>query len=112
MALKQVFAANETSTTTSTIAFKNKTHASVNLVTFMCKGDFDGAHAKLQLGASLSSGTIVWNDIASTTLSASGLVNLEVADGYNLRAVLYGMSATASQSTSVDGWIAAGTYIR
>lgn len=112
MALKQIFAARETSTTSETISFKNKTKASVNLVTFMLKGDFDGALGKLQIGASLSSGTVVWNDIASTTMSASGQVNVEIADGYNVRAVLYAMSATASQSTSVDGWIGAGTYIR
>lgn len=87
-------------------------HNSVHIATFMCKGDFDGAHAKLQIGASTSAGTLRWNDIASTTLSADGVINVEVAPGFYIRPFLYGMSAAASQSTSVDGWLSFGAYVK
>lgn len=108
---RQVFngaSLSTSATNTSTYQLTGALRANVvNLITFMAVGQFAGAQVKLQIGATLSGGALAWLDLASTTISTSAVVNIEVAGDWAVRPHLYSASAGA---TSIDAWIAVGQY--
>jgi len=110
MALRQVYAAGSASTSAATSfpIYLGRSVASngVNIVTLAVAGQMAGAQVKLQLAPSTAG---PWFDIASTTVSTSAVINIEIADGFYIRPHLYSVSAGV---TSVDAWIGIGSYSR
>lgn len=109
MALRQVMnaASLSTSVSNSPLVYLGRPSRSsgVNIVTMMVAGQMAGSQVKMQVSPVGSAGP--WYDVASTTVSTSAIVNVELADGIYTRLHLYSVSAGV---TSVDAWLAIGSY--
>ena len=106
MAVRQLFAAQSVNTTTAPVQLRGSYQGSVHVATFLLSGTPAGAKAALEVGAG-SAGPFV--AVTDSTLEAAGAVNVEVANGYYLRAVLANSSTVG---TSCDGFFSGGVYTR
>lgn len=105
MAVRNVFVAQSVSVNAAPIQMKGSYQGSVHTATFMLRGTLAGARSKLRIGPA---GDGPWQDIAESTLEGIGAINVDVANGFWLQAVL----ENTSVGTSCDGFFGGGVYTR